>query len=180
MDDHVGESSLVARARAGGSDGHAAFRVLVERHQAWLVRYLYYVLGSMADAEDVAQDALVRAYEALPTFRGDAGFRTWLRRIATRLAYNHRRDARTRQRYHDHDRAVVSRFAPGPAEATEARDTLVKVLHALPYPYREILILRHVEALSVAEIAAVLDIGLSAAKMRLSRARDAFWDHHGE
>ncbi len=152
-----------------------AFNELVSRHQAWLVRYLSYVVGGQGlDPEDIAQDVFVRAYLAAHRFRAKSSFKTWLRAIATRQAYNSARDSKTRRRYedllelpHDHQRSAERAIA--------SREALMRVLDALPYPYREILILRHVEELGVRDIAEVLNIGVSAAKMRLSRARDAFW-----
>jgi RNA polymerase sigma-70 factor (ECF subfamily) len=165
------ELDLILRAQQGGADGQQAFRSLVRLHEAWLVRYLYYVLRDMSAADDVAQEVLLKAYEGLPLFRATSSFRTWLRTIATRLAFNHRRDASTRRRYEDQ---VPSSVLPGLAAEVEARDALLKLLDELSYPYREILLLRHVEELSIEEIAVTLDIGTSAAKMRLKRARDSF------
>jgi RNA polymerase sigma-70 factor (ECF subfamily) len=170
------EQTLLRRARARGPDGRAAFDQLVLGHQEWLVRYLYYLLGDMGHADDVAQDVFLRAYQKLDGFRGDSSFKTWIRQMATRLAFNHKRDRQTRSGYEE--AAERSRLAPVGLEAVEAREALLAVMGSLPYPYREILIMRHVEEMSVADIAAALGIGLSAAKMRLSRARDAFWEKH--
>lgn len=71
---------LVARARKGDLD---AFGELVARHQTGLVRYLTHMVSNQADAEDVAQDALLRAYRALKDFRGQSAFKTWLYQIGT-------------------------------------------------------------------------------------------------
>ena len=165
------ELELIRRAQKGGPDGQAAFEMLVRLHQAWLVRYLFYVLRDMGAADDVAQEVLVKAYQHLPGFQATSNFRTWLRTIATRLAFNHRRDAGTRKRYEE--RVEISALS-SVASTVEARDALLKLLDQLPYPYREVLILRHVEELSVEEIAVTLSIGKSAAKMRLKRARAQF------
>lgn len=167
------EDVLVRRAKEGGAEGKAAFSALVERHHAWLVRYLYFLLGGSSDAEDIAQEAMVRAYLAMDRFRGEAGFRTWLRPIATRLAFNYRRDSATRQRYED--MLDAPEFSSGDELGLVSRDVLLKVLAELSYPYREILVLRYVEELALEDISEALEIGLSAAKMRLSRARDGFW-----
>ena len=165
------ELALIRRVQKGGPDGQAAFEVLVRLHQEWLVRYLCYVLRDMSAADDVAQEVLVKAYEHLPRFQATSNFRTWLRTIATRLAFNYRRDAGTRKRYEE--RVEVSAL-PSVEGSMEARDSLLKILEQLPYPYREILVLRHVEELSIEEISAALGIGNSAAKMRLKRARASF------
>ncbi len=171
----VDDAELVALARRRDEVGRAAFGALTARHQEWLVRLLHYdSLGDRRDAEDVAQEALVRAYLALERCpRGD-GFRAWLRTIATRLALNHRRDARTRRRYHvafGSDRDLSSRDV---ARALGDRELVVHVLARMSCPFREILVLRHVEELSIKESAAQLDISVSAAKMRHSRARAEF------
>ncbi len=173
-----GEHRLIDLALAGGPAGRAAFGDLVRANQVWLVRLLFYLLHDMGSAEDVAQEAFVRAHRGLPHFRRDSLFRGWLRRIATRLAFNHRRDATTRANYEL--KVERSQLMPPPGRAVEAHDALLKVLVAVPYPYREILLLRFVEELSVLEIASALDIGESAVKMRLSRARAAFGEHYSE
>ena len=168
------EEELVKRAKEGGPAGKAAFSRLVERHHTWLVRYLYFLLGGSSDAEDIAQEALVRAFLAMDRFRGESGFRTWLRPIATRLAFNHRRDAATRQKYEDMLDMPDHRMSD--EMSVVSKDALLKVLAELSYPYREILVLRYVEELAIKDISLNLNIGLSAAKMRLARAREGFWD----
>jgi RNA polymerase sigma-70 factor (ECF subfamily) len=170
------EARLVERVRNDGSDGRLAYDDLVREHQQWLVRYLVYVLGDQGRAEDVAQEVLVKAYTSIHLYRGDARLKSWLRSIATRLAFNQRRDASTRQRYED--QADARTESAGPEGAVLARDVLIGVLERLAYPYREVLVLRYVEELSVAEIATTLGLSGSAAKMRVKRARDAFWELH--
>ncbi len=174
------DDELVETVRGGGEEGQEAYKELVKRHQAWLVRYLAYVLGSQAEAEDVAQEVYVKAWQKLATFRGESSFQTWLRSIATRLAYNRRRDRSTRARYEEEAGAELDLVFRPDGGDVDAREVLIVVLSALPYPYREILVLRHVEELEVSEIARALDVGLSAAKMRLKRAREAFWDRYTE
>lgn len=161
------EASLIKRARRGD---HEAFAALVDVHQAWLLNYLTALLGRRADAEDVAQTTLVKAWHALPRFRGDAALRTWLRRIATNEAFNARR-RRTEVLLGD---TLPEIETPTSGAALVARDALMHVLGTLPYPYRESIVLRHVEELSMEEIAAQTGVGLSAAKMRLKRARERF------
>ncbi|MDH3726008.1 MAG: RNA polymerase sigma factor [Myxococcales bacterium] len=172
------DQALLAKAKRGGARAKTAYGALVQRHQAWLVRLLAQLLQkSPAEAEDIAQEAFIRTFAALDRIPTDVNFRAWLRVTAVRLAYNHRRDALTRRRYLDEWR---------PEDATptgsqlEAREALTMTLARLSYPYREILILRHAEEMALDEIATVLDVGLSAAKMRLSRARKAFIEHYEE
>lgn len=162
----AGERRLLASARSGGAEGRKAFGELVGAHQSRLVRLVGHLLGREGGAEDVAQEAFLRAYLALDRYPLGVPFWPWIRVIATRLAHNARRDARTRSRYEDRAESRQLRPASGLAE----REVIEQVLGQLSYPHREILVLRHAEGLSLKELAAELDLGLSAAKMRLSRA----------
>ncbi|RME23676.1 MAG: RNA polymerase sigma factor [Deltaproteobacteria bacterium] len=171
MDDGRTDAELVAVARARGPDADEAFAVLVDRHHARLVRYLHHLLHDAGAADDVAQQAFVRAYLALDRFRGDASFSTWLRSIATRAAYNHIRSATRRRGYE----AMADPPTPSGGDQVADADIINKVMAALPHPYREVIVLRHLEELPVDEIARVLGISTSAAKMRLSRARERFF-----
>ena len=167
----VAETELVRRFRSGGKRGDEAYSELVERHQAWLVRLVGYLLGSFTDAEDVAQEAFVRGFLHRNGLVDDHRFKAWIRVIATRVAFNARRDQATRQRYLNQ---IQIRESTMPDASPEARQLLTEVLGKLPYAFREILVLRYVEELSIADIAQQLDLGESAAKMRLSRARIEF------
>lgn len=162
------ELRLIRRAQGGGSDGQAAFDNLVLLHQARLVRLMRHLLGS-ADAEDMAQEAFVRAYMALDRIQPNAPFWPWLSTIATRLAYNRRRDAKTRKRYEDRIEIQC-----GAKNTTSEKQVIMRVFDKLSYPYREILVLRYVEELSIEHIAKMLGLGVSAAKMRILRARTEF------
>lgn len=174
----------VLKARRKGHPDDRAYEELVRRHQAWLLRLLTSLLHNQADAEDVGQEVFVRAFLALDTFRGDASFRSWLRTIATRTAFNWKRGRKTASHYEhaaSEQRAVLdSRSAAPPSGAIVAREVLTSLLEASPYPYKEILVLRYLEELSLKEIATTLDISLSAAKMRLKRARDDFETRHAQ
>ncbi|MEZ4447849.1 MAG: RNA polymerase sigma factor [Nannocystaceae bacterium] len=168
------DAELVRLAAARGLPGQLAFEKLVDRHQVWLVRLLAHLLGSRSDAEDVAQDAFVRAFLAIEECRDGARFRGWLRVMARRLAFNHRRDSRTRTRYEEGSAVHGADHFEAPAEQLEGRDLLEQVLGELSYAYREIMVLRFVEEMPLKEIADTLEIGESAAKMRLQRARGEF------
>lgn len=166
------ELRLIETAQRGGPDGRAAFDELVRRHESHLVRLLQHLLGR-AEAEDVAQEAFVRAYLALDRIRAGAAFWPWLRTIATRLAYNRRRDQKTRRDYEDRVEAHC-----GAKNTTGDREAIMHVFDKLSYPYREVLVLRYVEELPVDTIAEMLGLGESAAKMRISRARSEFRELH--
>lgn len=168
------DASLVRAAAQRGLEGQLAFEALVDRHQHWLVRLLAHLLGNQSDAEDVAQDAFVRAFLAIESCGDGARFRGWLRVIARRLAFNHRRDSRARARYEEESGLPMSLSSETMPGQLGERDLLRRVLGEMAYPYREIMVLRFVEELPLKEIAEVLEIGESAAKMRLTRARAEF------
>lgn len=173
------EAQLIAAVRKGGVGAQDAFRRLVELHQRWLVWFLTCLLTNRSDAEDVAQEVFVRAFLAIDRFRGDSKFRTWLWRIAINQAFNHRR-AHTRHMAVNLDDSWEGESHDRHSEALAARDAILQCMQQLPYVSREILVLHHVEELSLREVARTLDIGVSAAKMRLKRARDGFREVYGE
>ena len=170
-DDELG---LVRRVQSRGPGAQVAFATLARRHERWLLALCGSLLGRWEDAQDVSQNVLVRAYLAMEQFAGHGSLRGWLRRITLNEAFNYRRGEAARQR---RERASAAPEAPGESPAaTEARDALYRVLDELPYVHREALILRYVEDMELQEIAELLDLGLSAVKMRLSRARQDFRD----
>jgi len=168
------DAFLVREAAKRGLGGQLAFERLVDRHQSWLVRLLLHLVGDQSSAEDVAQDVFVRAFLAIESCGDGARFRGWLRVIARRLAFNHRRGARVRSHYEEQSEVGAATSWEPMAGQLEGRDLLEQVLAELPYPYREILVLRFIEELPVKDIAEALEIGESAAKMRLTRARSEF------
>lgn len=164
------DRELVARARA---DDPAAFEELVRRHRDRIYRVALRVCRHPADAEDVTQEAIVRAWRALGTFRGDAAFTTWLYRIVTNLALNRV----TRRREHATER-VPEPAGPGealdPARRAEDRERLdaaLAALDTLTAEQRACYVLRELEGLSYDELAEVLDISVASVKGRLYRAR---------
>ncbi len=164
------DDELLGIAREGGRQGLRAYEALVRRHQGRVLRLATYLLSSDADAQDITQEVFLRAHGNLARLEQGASFAAWARVVATRLCFNSRRDRATRVR---HEQADVEEASTSPSSA---RTAVEWTLAQLPYPYREVLILRFVEELSLEEIAETLDIGLSAAKMRLTRARQNFFE----
>ncbi len=164
------DAELVARARDG--EDLAAFEELVRRHRDAAYRVALRICRNGADAEDVTQEALVRAWRSLGAFRGDARFSTWLYRIVTNLALN-----RVTRRREDATAEVPeppggSELDPAlRAEAGERLEVVVEALDALTPDQRACLVLREVEGLSYEELADVLDTTVQAVKGRLFRAR---------
>ena len=171
MDDGVPDDELVARSVAG--DLHA-YGALVRRHEHVAFRTALAICGSRADAEDAAQDAVIKAYRSLGRFRAGAPWRPWLLSIVANEARNRRRSAGRRE--HLAVRAAgAAQHAPDPVDAMLAaaqRRELVDALAQLDPPQREVVVLRHLVGLSEAECAAVLGCRPGTVKSRLSRALD--------
>jgi len=173
---HVGgyavadDAGLVARARDGDS---AAFEHLFERYHAPILNYLHRMVGDRALAEDLTQDAFVKAYRALPNTNPDLAFKAWLYRIATNTAISNLR------------RKKVIRWLPFlPTQDFSTGENIERsvgrqhdveqALKQIPEHYAAVLVLRHYQGLSLIETAEVLNITENAAKLRLFRARKAF------
>lgn len=173
----LSDAELVVIAKAGGEQGKQAFELLVERHQRWLVGLLKSLTSDLSEAEDLAQNVFVKAFFALPKFREEAKFKPWLRVIATREAFNHFRKRGSGAEVptdFDEQPSILEDDRPLEQEQLDERHALSLALKKVPYPYREILVLRYVEELTLEEIGESLDLGASATKMRLKRAREFF------
>jgi RNA polymerase sigma-70 factor (ECF subfamily) len=168
------DAALAARAADGDLD---AFEALVERHSDVVHRVARRFVGA-DDAEDVSQDAFLRAFHRLRGFRHDAPFRSWLLRITHNAALDHL----ARRRAEPVDPAGIEgvrrRDGPRPpAEQLETRERIERLelkLQGLSAPHRTVLVLRDVEGLSYQEIAQVTDWPLGSVKGRLHRARREF------
>jgi RNA polymerase sigma-70 factor (ECF subfamily) len=145
--------------------------MLVQRHSAMAYRVALRLCGDHHDAQDIAQEALVAAWENLSRFRGDASFSSWLYQIVTRRALN----KVSRGRAADHaDLLEVADPVAGPAAAAErnlAVDAVTDALSALPFPQRTVVVLHHFEGLSYAEVANVTGSTIPAVRSNLFRAR---------
>jgi RNA polymerase sigma-70 factor (ECF subfamily) len=169
------EAELVRRAQAGDTE---AFATLVTEHQRFVYNLALRAMSDAHEAEDVAQEAFVRAWRALPNFRRQAQFRTWLYRIVTNLCCNRlprlRRDlsALSEEDMDEYSVPVDERTDPAyDVEADERRAFLHQRIAALPQSYRLLVSLRYQEELSYEEIAAVLGLPLGTVKTGLFRAR---------
>lgn len=169
------EEELLELAQSGD---HDAFQILVERHHQWLIKLLKHLLPNSSDAEDLAQSVFLRAFVSLPQFRQETSLKSWLRTIATRQCFDLHRYKHSKGRELRVDiggelpvEAVYDRCDQHDAELLQA---IHITLDDLPFIYREVLVLRYLEELDVQEIAALLKLGDSAAKMRLKRAREMF------
>ncbi len=171
------DGAAVDDARAGDT---RAFELLVVRYQARLVNYAAALTGDSGGAEDVAQEAFVRAWRGLGRFRGESSFKTWLYRIATNVARTHRerrgRQAQVVSRSLD-DQAEALTAEEVPAAAADAetslvtRETIDRALAELPEELRLALVLRDVEGLDYKEIASVTAAPIGTVESRIFRAR---------
>ncbi len=170
------EGRLVALARAGN---RAAFDELVRRHADGLYAVVVRLCASTQEAEEVTQEAFLRAWRGLPAFRGGSQFFTWLYRIGVNEA--RRRSERSRRgalvvSLDEHRGREVCDDSMRPddrAEHAELRREVDRAIEDLPVDHRAALVLRDIEGLSTAQAAAVLGLRETAFKSRLHRARNA-------
>lgn len=172
-DDRTEEQILVMRAQRGEQD---AFRVLVERYQKLVYTLALRMLNVPADAEDAAQEAFLSAWKALPRFRMDAKFSTWLYRLTVNAATDVlRRRRKEPDSLDDAERLVQAADSTDtPEEAAqraERRAMVRRAIAALSENHRQILLLREVTGLSYEEIAAALELSPGTVRSRLARAR---------
>jgi RNA polymerase sigma-70 factor, ECF subfamily len=166
------DAALLARLRAG--DGRA-FEELVTGYQHRLFGVALRMLGSRAEAEEIAQETFLRAHRALGEFRGEARLGTWLYAIASRLCLN-RLAAGPRRHERSDEMALLQQPAEGAdaaaaLERTELQAALHEAVAALPEERRIVVILRDLEGLAYEEIAEVLGLPLNTVRTRLHRAR---------
>ncbi len=173
----LSDEEVVARVLAGET---AMFEIVMRRHNQLLYRVARSILRNDGEAEDVMQDAYVRAYERLDQFAGRAKFSTWLTRIAVHEALARQRRG---NRYQELDLMSdregdpmdrLATLAPDPeqqASNSETRRLLEEAVEKLPDAYRTIFMLRDVEEMSTSDTAHVLDISEENVKVRLHRAR---------
>jgi RNA polymerase sigma-70 factor (ECF subfamily) len=174
----LADEDLVVRCRTEGS--HEAFAVLVERHKHGICRFIARVTGS-AGSEDLAQDVFIRAHQALPRFRGDSSFRTWLYRIARNRCFSEIRHRGRRgetisltAENEETMQPLLPDSRPDLAEEIARRDLSARVAElvaTLPLPYRQVLTLFYHDEMQYEEIAAVLDVPMGTVKTWLHRAR---------
>jgi len=167
------EREWIERARAGDTQ---AFRRLVERHGDRAYGLAFRMLGSESEAEEVAQDAMLRAWRALPRFRGDSSFSTWLHRIVVRRALDRSVSLKARRAretsLEEADAAAIVAPAPGAGTAEgECSRRLERLLASLSSVQRAAVVLYYYEDRSVDEISRALRIPEGTVKTHLHRAR---------
>ena len=171
---------LVERSKKGDRE---AFEHLVRLYENKVYTIAYRLMGNHADASDLAQDAFIKIYQALPNFRGDSSFSTWIYHITVNVC---RDELRKRQRRptvsldeptgENNNTYEIRSHAPGPEEMLDRSETQAMIqecLNTLSDDYRTILVMREIQDLAYEEIAELLGCSLGTVKSRLSRARQA-------
>ena len=174
------ETILVEAARSGDI---GAFESLVRRYDRNVFRIAQHITQNREDAEDVVQDAFLKAYQNLGQFQGQSKFYTWLVRIAVNEALMRLRRRRP-ERMVSIDEDVkteedsmpreIADWSPNPEQLytqAELKDILGKTIQGLPPSFRTVFVLRDVEGLSTEETASALELSVPAVKSRLLRAR---------
>lgn len=169
-----GDDLLITRFQAGDED---AFRVLLERYTERIRNLVFSIFHDTDLIDDIAQDVFIKAYRALPRFRFDASFYTWLYRITV----NHCRDIMRKQKLRKtlslhallevRDRDLTARTAVQPDEGAETREWIQRGLQTLPEKYRIPVVLKDMEGCSYEEMAEIMQCELGTVKSRLSRGR---------
>ena len=174
--------SLVRRVQRGDK---GAFDALVLKYQHKVVKLVMRYVRNPAEAEDVAQEAFIKAYRALPQFRGESAFYTWLYRIAINTAKNavvsrdrspveFDLDAQNSDESYDmQGRLKDSETPEGLVLTDEIRSTVNSAIDALPEDLRTAIVLRELEGLSYEEIAAAMGCPVGTVRSRIFRAREA-------
>jgi RNA polymerase sigma-70 factor (ECF subfamily) len=176
------DSQLVARAQQGDKQ---AFNLLVEKYQRKLTRLLSRFIRDQAEVEDVTQEAFIKAYRALPAFRGDSAFYTWLYRIGINTAKNY---LMAMGRRVPTSTEVEAEDAEGFAEGEQLRDintpesvllsneiaeTVNSTIERLPEELRRAIQMRELEGMSYEDIAQAMDCPIGTVRSRIFRAREA-------
>ena len=163
-------------AVAAANGDRRAFDLLVTRHRRAVYRLCWSASGNPADADDAAQETFVRVYRSLPSYDPARPFGPWLRKIAWNCGLSVRRDGNAGvPRISGSEAPEAVDPAPGPeesAEGSEERRRVTDAMAGLPAELRTVLVLRAVEGLSYAEIAAAAGIPAGTVMSRLSRARE--------
>ena len=182
MTDREIDQKLVARAQQGDKQ---AFNLLVEKYQRKLARLLSRFIRDPAEVEDVTQEAFIKAYRALPAFRGDSAFYTWLYRIGINTAKNY---LMAMGRRAPTSTEVEAEDAEGLAEGEQLRDintpesvllsneiaeTVNSTIERLPEELRRAIQMREIEGMSYEDIAQAMDCPIGTVRSRIFRAREA-------
>jgi RNA polymerase sigma-70 factor (ECF subfamily) len=174
----IPDRECVARSQQGD---RSAFTTLVRRYQNAVYRFILRMVGSHDEALELTQEAFMKAWQALPEWRPEAQFRTWLFSIASNTATDSLRRRKVVEFVALDEDYDVPGEAADPASQLQAKQRLRALdaaLNRLPDDQREIVLLREIEDMSYSEISAALGISEGTVKSRLARAREALVGHY--
>ena len=175
------DSELVKRVQEGDK---SAFDMLVKKYQHKIMNLISRYVRDSHEVADISQEAFIKAYRALPGFRGDSAFYTWLYRIAINTAKNHLVSQSRRPPGSDIDSVEAEQYEGGDALRDtgsperimfrdEIRTIIFKTIDELPEDLKTAITLREMDGLSYEEIAEVMDCPVGTVRSRIFRARDA-------
>jgi RNA polymerase sigma-70 factor (ECF subfamily) len=182
MGDREVDQALVERVQKGDKQ---AFDLLVAKYQRKLARLLSRLIRDPAEVEDVTQEAFIKAYRALPSFRGDSAFYTWLYRIGVNTAKNYlvsqgRRaptttefDSEEAETFEEGDQLRDINTPEHLLLSKQIGETVTAAMEALPEELRTAIMLREIEGLSYEEIAQIMDCPIGTVRSRIFRARES-------
>jgi RNA polymerase sigma-70 factor, ECF subfamily len=182
MSDRDIDQQLVERVQRGDK---AAFDLLVVKYQRKIFRLLSRLIRDTAEIEDVAQEAFVKAYRALPNFRGDSAFYTWLYRIAINTAKNYlvsqgrraptstQADVEDAETFDDGDHLRDLNTPDSMLVTKQVAEAVNRAIDQLPEDLRTAIVLRELEGLSYEEIAESMQCPIGTVRSRIFRAREA-------
>lgn len=181
MSNQAADQKLVERVQKGDN---GAFDLLVLKYQHKIVNLVMRYVRDPELAQDITQEAFIKAYRALPRFRGDSAFYTWMYRIAVNTAKNHLAALRRRpvdieldlqdpEQYELHARLKETDTPEGMTLSNELMETVDRAIAALPEDLRTAIVLRELEGMSYEEIAQTMECPVGTVRSRIFRARDA-------
>ena len=162
------DRDLILQARRGAAE---AFGELVTRYQMGVFNVCYRILHERGEAEDLAQETFMRAYDRIHTFDIEREFGPWIRRVAANLCLNHLESQKVTTELDDERDADSAQLPEAVQEVRERSEQIRTALASLPANYRLVVELRHYQEMSYDDIAAHLNIPLSDVKSHLFRAR---------
>jgi len=166
------ERDLLARSQRGDAE---AYGMIVKQHQTRIHSYILRMVRDQSLAEDLTQEAFIRAYRKLHLYDPDRPFLPWLFRLAANLTRNHLRSAGRREQPQAPERLTLIHSDQTPSDERASQRQMLRqvdrALDRLAPKYRAPMVLKHIEGMSYAEISQVLGVSVWALKMRVSRAR---------
>ncbi|NCF72494.1 MAG: RNA polymerase sigma factor RpoE [Gammaproteobacteria bacterium] len=181
MSNQASDQKLVERVQKGDK---GAFDLLVLKYQHKIVNLIMRYVRDPELALDISQEAFIKAYRALPRFRGDSAFYTWMYRIAVNTAKNHLAAQRRRpmdveldlqdpEQYNLHTKLKETDTPEGVTLSNELKESVERAIAALPEDLRTAIVLRELEGMSYEEIAQTMECPVGTVRSRIFRARDA-------